>query len=198
MCVNSRPFGRIAESSARPIVVSRIPVFVGLMNRNADLHPRLQLGGTGFERPTCFVEVGQQHALTLRIDALTGQVIQAKYDILRRHDDRIAVCRRQDVVGRHHQCAGFELCFDRERHVYGHLVTVEVGVECRTNERMQLDSLAFDEDRLERLDAETVQGRCTVQHDRVLADDLLENIPDLRSLALDEALGCLDGRRLAA
>src|SRR5690606_1232076 len=50
----------------------------------------------------------------------------------------------------------------------------------------------------ERLDTETVQRRRTVQQHRMLADDLLEDIPDLRPFALDETLRGLDRRRLAA
>ena len=46
-----------------------------------------------------------------------------------------------------------------QRQVYGHLVAVEVGVECRTCQRMELQGLAFDELRLEGLDTEAVQGR---------------------------------------
>jgi hypothetical protein len=40
-----------------------------------------------------------------------------------------------------------------------HLVAVEVGVEGRADERVDLDRLALDEDRFERLDAQPVQGR---------------------------------------
>ena len=71
--------------------------------------------------------------------------------------------REQHVVGGQHQRAGFHLRFDRQRHVHGHLVAVEVGVEGRTHQRMELDGLAFDQDRLERLDAQTVQRRRAVQ-----------------------------------
>ena len=53
-----------------------------------------------------------------------------------------------------------------ERHVDGHLVAVEVGVEGLADEGMQLDGLALDEDGLEGLDAEAVQGRRAVQQDR--------------------------------
>jgi hypothetical protein len=44
-------------------------------------------------------------------------------------------------------------------HVHGHLVTVEVGVERRTNERVQLDRLALDQFGLEGLDR---PRRCSV------------------------------------
>jgi hypothetical protein len=76
----------------------------------------------------------------------------------------LAVGGRQDVVRRQHQGAGFELRFERQRHVHRHLVAVEVGVERGANQRVQLDRLAFDQHRLERLDAEAVQRGRTVEH----------------------------------
>ena len=134
----------------------------------------------------------------LRADALARHVVEAEHDVLRRHDDRIAVGGRQDVVRRHHQRARFELRLERQRHVHGHLVAVEVGVERRADERVQLDRLAFDQHRLERLDAQAVQRRRAVQQHRMLADHLFEDVPDFRALALDQALGGLDGRGFAA
>src|SRR6185437_7786972 len=86
-----------------------------------------------------------------------------------------------------------QLRLDRQRHVNSHLVAVEVGVECRTDQRMQLDRLAFDQLRLERLDAETMQGRRTVQQHRMLADHLFDDVPHLRFFALDQLLRRLDG-----
>ena len=104
---------------------------------------------------------------------------------------------RQDVVGRHHQHARFELRFQRQRHVHGHLVAVEIGVERGADQRVQLDRLALDQHRLEGLDAEAVQGRGAVQQHRVLADHLFEDVPNLRPLLLDHALGGLDRGRHA-
>ena len=82
----------------------------------------------------------------------------------------------------------------RERHVHRHLVAVEVGVERGADERMDLDGLALDQDRLEGLDAEPVERRRPVQEHRVLLDDVLEDVPDLRPLLLHELLGRLDRR----
>ena len=73
-----------------------------------------------------------------------------------------------------------------------HLVTVEVGVERRADQRVQLDGLAFDQHRLERLDTQTVQRRCAVQHHRVFADHLFEDVPHHRRLAFHFLLRCLD------
>ena len=127
-------------------------------------------------------DVGEHHALALRVHALAGHVVQAEHDVLRRHDDRLAVGGRQDVVRRHHQRARFQLRLDRQRHVHGHLVAVEVGVERGADQRMQLDRLAFDQHRLERLDAQAVQRRRAVQQHRMLADHLFEDVPHLRPL----------------
>jgi hypothetical protein len=75
--------------------------------------------------------------------------------------------------------------------VHGHLVAVEVGVEGRADQRMQLDRLAFDQDRLERLDAQAVQRRRAVQQNRMLADDLVQDIPDFRLSFSTSFLACL-------
>ena len=103
------------------------------------------------------------------------------------------VGRRQDVVGAQHQHLGLDLRFRRERHVDRHLVAVEVGVESGADQRVDLDRLALDQDRLERLDAETVQRRRAVEQHRVVLDHLFEDVPDLGILLLDEFLGLLDG-----
>ncbi len=119
-------------------------------------------------------------------------VVEAEHDVLARHDDRLAVGGMQDVVGRHHQHPRLELRFERQRHVHGHLVAVEVGVERRADERMQLDRLAFDQHRLEGLNPQSVQGRRAIEHDRMLADHLIEDVPNFRLLLFDQLLGLLD------
>ena len=142
-------------------------------------------------------EVGERLALAGLAVGDDREVVEAEHDVLRRHDDRRAVRRVQDVVRRHHQHARLELRLERQRHVNGHLVAVEVGVEGRADERVQLDRLALDQHRLEGLDAETVQRRGAVEQHRMLADHLVEDIPDLRLLLLDELLRLLHRRREA-
>ena len=110
---------------------------------------------------------------------------------LRRHD-RATRRRRQDVVGAEHEHAGLGLRLGRQRHVDGHLVAVEVGVERGADQRVDLQRLALDQHRLEGLDAEAVQRRCTVEQHRVLLDDVFEHVPHLRAATLDHALGGLD------
>ena len=90
------------------------------------------------------------------------------------------------------QEAGFRLRLHGERNVHGHLVAVKVRVERGTGERMELHGLALDEDRLERLNAQTVQRRRAVQQNRMLLDDALEDIPHAGFAAIHHALGALD------
>ena len=76
--------------------------------------------------------------------------------------------------------------------MHRHLVSVEVRVERGTHQRVKLDRLAFHQDRLEGLDSQTMQGRRTVQHDRMLLDDLLEDVPHLVVQLLHHLLRALD------
>src|SRR5690606_12333931 len=109
-----------------------------------------------------FGNTGEAHAFAAGVDPRTGHVIQTQYHVLRRHDNRLTAGGGQDVVGGHHQRTRFQLGFQRQRYVHGHLVTVKVGVVGSTDQRVQLNGLTFNQDRLERLDTQTVQRRCTV------------------------------------
>src|ERR1700733_10671062 len=122
----------------------------------ARLDARVQRHRLRGERLLDLSDIGEHHALARLTGAFGGDVVETKHDVLRRHDDRLAVGRAEDVVGRHHQDAGFELRLQRQRHVHRHLVAVEIGVEGGADERMQLDRLALDQHRLKRLDAEAV------------------------------------------
>ena len=93
--------------------------------------------------------------------------VAAERDVLRRRRDRAATGRREDVVRRQHEHARFHLRLDRKRHVHRHLVTVEVGIVSRADERVNADRRTLDQDRLEGLNRQTVQGRRAVEHDRV-------------------------------
>ncbi len=73
-----------------------------------------------------------------------------------------------------------------------HLVAVKVGVERRAGKWMKLDCLAFDEDRLKRLDAQSVQRRCAVEHYGMLLDNVFQNIPYSGIHLFHELLRVLD------
>ena len=105
--------------------------------------------------------------------------------------------RRKNVVRGQHQHAGFNLRLRRQRNVHRHLVAVEVGVEGRANQRVNLDRLAFHQHRLKSLNAQAVQRRSAVQQHRVVLDDFFKNVPHHRLLHLHHLLGLLDGGAVA-
>ncbi len=94
--------------------------------------------------------------------------------------DGLAVGRLQDVAAAEHEVLRLGLRRGGERDVDGHLVSVEVRAEGLTHERVDLDGVALDELWHERLDAEPVERGRAVQEDRVVLDDLLEDVPHLR------------------
>ena len=77
-----------------------------------------------------------------------------------------------------------------------HLVSVEIRVEGRTDQRMELDRLSLYQDRLKGLYAQTMERRGAVQHDGVLLDHTLQDIPDHRVQSLHHLLRILDIVRL--
>ena len=177
--------------------------FVGL--RNASLDAGVERDGLGGQRlvhfghagesrqPLALAAVGKFHIFRRLFLPLHREIIEPEHHVLRRHDDRLAVGGAEDVVGAHHQHPGFQLGFQAERHMDRHLVTVEVGIEGRADQRVQLDRLAFDQHRLERLDAEPVKRRRPVQQNRVLADHFVQYVPDLFPLLFDIFLRLFQG-----
>ena len=129
----------------------------------------------------------------LTLEAVKGhrQVVGTNDHLVRRQGDRATISRLEDVVRRQHEDAGLSLGLGTQRQVHSHLVTIEVGVEGRADERVQLDSLAFNELRLEGLNTQAVQRRCAVQQNRMLLNDLLEDVPHHRTLTLNHALSRL-------
>ena len=121
-----------------------------------------------------------------------GEVVGAEHHVLRRRDDRLAGGWREDVVAGEHQHARLGLSLDRQGHMHGHLVTVEVGVEGGAHQRVKLDGTAIHQLGLEGLDAEAVQRRGAVQQDRVPFDHLLQHLHHLIVGALNQLLGGLD------
>ena len=181
---------------AAPLGIVTILSVQGFGNAHPDLgvqiHNLVLIGAVDFR------DVTKEHAFTASIDALTGHVIQAKHHILGGHNDGIAVGRRQNVVGSHHQGASLQLSFQRQWDMHRHLVPVEVRVKRGTYQRVQLDGLALDQYWLKRLDTQAMQGRRPVQEHGMLADHLFQDVPDLRTLSFNQSLCSLDGGRLAA
>ena len=76
-----------------------------------------------------------------------------------------------------------------------HLIAVKVGVKRGANQWVKLDRFAFDQGRFKRLNAKTVQCRRAVEHHRMLADHVFENIPDHRFLAFNQFFSGFDRSR---
>jgi len=95
------------------------------------------------------------------------------------------------LFGAQHQHVRFGLGLDAEREVDGHLVAVEVGVEALADQRVDLDGVAFDKHRLERLDAMRCSVGARLSMDRVLVDDLFEDVPHLGVAAFQHLLADL-------
>ena len=138
------------------------------------------------------VLITEHLACALVVLADGGQVVAAQNHILRRHGNRCAVRGLQQVAGSQHQHLSFTAGILTQRQMDCHLVAVEVGVECGTGQRMQLDGTALHQHGVEGLNAQTVQGRCTVQQHGVTLDNGLEAVPDFGLCALDHLAGGLD------
>ena len=172
--------------------LARLMLAVERRLREAELDPGVQRDHVLVEGLPDLAGGRERHALALLAGPVLRHVVHAQDHVLRRHRDRPTVRRRHDVVRREHEDARLQHRRVRQRHVDGHLVAVEVGVEGRRHERVQADRLALDKDRLERLDAEPVQRRRTVQHHRVAVDDLLQDVEHVGRPPVDHLLGGLD------
>ena len=143
-------------------------------------------------RQVGFVQRREHHAFTRTIWHHQRDEVTTHHRILRRTHDRAAIGRCENIVRRHHQRVSFDLGFDRKRQVNRHLVTVKVSIESFADQWMQVDRIALDQYRLERLDTHSVKRRSTIQQDRVILDHFLQDIPNLFVLALQHLLGALD------
>ena len=168
------------------------------LSRIAQLDRRQCFDFVHFQRDQHVVDGSERASLALGAGPGFRKVIEAQDHVLRGNGDRRAVRRRKDVIRREHKSGGFDLGFRRQRNVNSHLVAVEIGVERGTDQRMNLDGLAFHQYRLERLDAQAVQCGSAVEENRVVLDDFFQDVPYHRVLLLDQFLRLLDRRTVAA
>ena len=82
-----------------------------------------------------------------------SQVVTSQNHILCRDGNWRTVLWCQDVVHGKHQESGFCLSFYGQRNVNRHLVSIEVGVERGTNQRVQLNGFTFYQYRFECLNS---------------------------------------------
>ena len=158
--------------------------------------PQLDLGvqmhRAVLERQQGVGEIRERSVFAQRAVNHLRQVIGAERHVLGRRNDGRAVRRRQHVERALHNVAGLVLRGPAQRHVHRHLVTVEVGVEGRAHQRVDLNRAAGHQHDVECLDAEPVQRRGAVQQHRVVLRDFRQRIPHHRLGVLHHALGALD------
>ena len=169
---------------------------IGIRVQLLDAHRH---AGLNFDLPTVvgaqdFGHAGEGHAFAKGTDLLARDVVEPQDDVLGRYDDGLAIGWRQYIVGGQHQGARLHLRLQRQRHMDCHLVAVEVGIERRADQRVKLNSFAFDQHRLERLDAQPMQSGCPIEHHRMLTDHLFQDVPHLGNFLLYQPLGGLDRR----
>src|SRR5260370_2677267 len=80
----------------------------------------------------------------------------------------------------------------------GHLIAVEIGVEGRAGQRMQLDGLALRQHGLKSMNTQAMQSWSAVEQNGMVLDDFFENVPHHWVLLLHQFLGLLDGGAMAA
>ena len=80
--------------------------------------------------------------------------------------------------------------------MHSHLVAVKIRIEGSADQWMNLDSFTFDQHRLERLDAESMQRRRAIQQHGMFANNLFKNVPNDRLLALNHFPCLLDRGRV--
>ena len=80
--------------------------------------------------------------------------------------------------------------------MHSHLVTIEVRIVSGAHERVDTNGLSFDENRLKCLYRKTMQCRSTIQHNWMTLSNFFEDIPNFRSLPLDELLCAANGMNI--
>ena len=137
----------------------------------------------------CLFRSVEDQSFALCTFAQLGDVVQTQHHILCRHRNRRAIGRVQNVVRLKHQHLCFQDCFVAQGQMHSHLVAIEVGVECCTCQRVELNGFSFNHLRLEGLDTQTVKCRSTVEQHGVSLHHIFQDVPNHRFLAVDDFLG---------
>ncbi len=120
------------------------------------------------------------------------EVIPAEHHIECRSDDRLSGSRLQEVLRGKHDFSTFLSGLVGQRHMHGHLVSVEVRIESGAYHRVQTDRLSLDQYRLKSLNGKSVQSRCAVKQDIVVLDDLIEDFVCFLGIGIHHAAGGSD------
>ena len=73
--------------------------------------------------------------------------------------------------------------------MHRHLVAIEVGIEGRAHQGVNLYGAALHQHRLKGLDSQAMQGGSTVEQNRVLMNNFFQDVPDLLITSFNHSLG---------
>ena len=155
------------------------------------------------QREINLIELGECHQslfVFIRLlrgpERILGDVVATQRDVLTGCCDRTSVAGSKDVVWGQHKQTGFQLSFDAQGDVYGHLIAVEVRIVCGTYERMNPDRVAFDKLRFKSLNRQTMQGRGAVKKHWMFAGHFVQCVPDNGLFPFDHLFRRADGMHL--
>ena len=77
--------------------------------------------------------------------------------------------------------------------MHGHLIAVKVGVVTGADQRMNFNCIAFNKNRLERLNSHAMESWRAIQKHRMILDDFFKHVPHFWVTPIKHALGALDG-----
>ena len=152
----------------------------------------VQANSSGIVGGSNLFSVGEYFRAATVVGNKARHVVNAQNDILTRHNYRAAVGRGQDVVAGQHQHPGFYLSLHGQRNMHRHLITVKVRIKGGTDQRMQLQRLALNQDRFKCLNPQTMKGWSTIEHYRILFDDVVQSVPNFGNFAFDHFLGAFN------
>ena len=155
---------------------------------------------TSFDGFAVFVKFDDERIVLVFLDrpcsrfvvADDGKIERTEDHVLCRNRNRLSVLRTKQVVCGKHKEPCFRLRFRRKGNVNRHLVAVKVRVERRTNKRVQFQRSAFNENGLERLNAETVKRRRAVKHYGIFLDYVFKCVPNAVFRSFNGFLRALD------
>src|SRR3989344_7309929 len=182
-CIEEKP----TDSRLKRVVLKCRVLLLPCDGKYLDLGP--QIYGVVFGRENRRVWRCEVFAFSLRFLNRLGEPIEAEDNILRfrREHSHLPVAWFENILVRAHDILRLPLRLFRKRHMHGHLVAVEVRVKRVTDERVELDSVAFDKTGTEGLDALPVEGRCTVKKYILTGDRFFENFPHFGDAVFDKA-----------
>ena len=102
-----------------------------------------------------------------------SKIIAAQDNILAGSGNGVTAGGRQKIIYRKHQYLGLQLRLKGKWNMHRHLISIEVCVKSRANQRMQLYRLSLHQDRIKSLNSQSMQGGSTIEKNGMIGNYLL-------------------------